>query len=102
MAEHKQKRTTEHLTETETEEQGFLLEPTQVELGAGYTVNVKYDENENPIVNVKTYGKVDMNQLKKEIMRAYPNAQIQQISQSQQPVIVTKKHKKPNIKKKRK
>mgnify|MGYP000029441111 CR=1 FL=1 len=102
MAEHKQKRTAEHLIETETEEQGFLLEPTQVELGAGYTVNVKYDENENPIVNVKTYGKIDVNQLKREIMRAYPNAKIQQISQSQQTVIVTKKHKKPNIKKKRK
>ncbi|MBX5328898.1 MAG: hypothetical protein QHH18_06805 [Candidatus Bathyarchaeota archaeon] len=102
MAEHKQKRPTENITEVDTEEHGFLLEPTQVELGAGYTLQVKYDENENPIVSIKTYGNVNMNQLKKEIQKAYPNARILQLNQSPQPVIVSKKHKKPKTKKKHK
>jgi hypothetical protein len=99
MAERKAKRESESLTEMDSEESGFVLKPTQVEVGSGYTLSVKYDENENPVINVKTYGEVDVTKLKKEIERAFPNAQIQQLDQPQ-PVIVTRKHKKRKLKKK--
>ncbi len=102
MAEHKQKRTSENITEVETEETSFILEPTQIELGSGYTLHINYDENENPIVDVKTYGEVNMTQLKREIQKAFPNAKIRQLNQPPQPVIVTKKRKKRTNKKKNK
>jgi len=89
MAEHKH----ETIIEVDQEEAAFTIEPAQVEIGSGYTLCVKYDENENPLVDVKTYGQVDMTKLLKEIKKAFPNAQIRQLNQNQ-PVIVTKKTKK--------
>jgi len=99
MAEHKHKRTSENLIELDPEESSYVLEPTQVELGAGYTVSIKYDENEKPIIDIKTYGQVDMTKLRKEIERAFPNAQIKHLNQPQ-PVIVTRKRQKRKTKKK--
>jgi hypothetical protein len=52
-----------------------LVEPT-VELGSGYTMAVRYNENERPLVDVKTYGQVDLARLRAEIQHAFPNAQI--------------------------
>ena len=99
MAEKKHKRESESLIELDSEELGFVLEPTQVEVGSGYTVSVSYDENEKPIIDVKTYGEVDIAKLRKEIERIFPNAQIRQLSQTQSVTIVKKRKRKPNIKK---
>jgi hypothetical protein len=100
MAEKKHKRESESLIELDSEELGFVLEPTQVEVGSGYTVSVSYDENEKPIIDVKTYGEVNIAKLRKEIERIFPNAQIRQLNQTQSVTIVKKRKRKPNIKKK--
>jgi hypothetical protein len=99
LAERKQKRESEEATEPEMEE-GFVLEPTHIELGSGYTISVSYDENEKPIVSVMTYGEVDMAKLEREIGRMFPNAQIRQLNQTRSVTIVKKRKRKPNIKKK--
>ena len=100
MAEKKHKRESESLIELDSEELGFVLEPTQVEVGSGYTVSVSYDENEKPIIDVKTYGEVDIPKLRKEIERIFPYAQIRQLDQTQSVTIVKKRKRKRNIKKK--
>jgi hypothetical protein len=100
MAERKHKRESEGLVEMGSEESCFVLEPTQVEVGAGYTVSVKYDENEKPIIDVKTYGEVDITKLRREIQRAFPNAQIRRVKQTQSVTVVKKRKRKRNIKKK--
>jgi hypothetical protein len=99
MAEKKHKRESESLIELDSEELGFVLEPTQVEVGSGYTVSVSYDENEKPIIDVKTYGEVDIAKLRKEIERIFPDAQIRQLNQIQSVTIVKKRKRKLNIKK---
>jgi hypothetical protein len=99
MAEKKHKRESNGLIELDSEELGFVLEPTQVEVGSGYTVSVSYDENEKPVIDVKTYGEVDIAKLRKEIERMFPNAQIRQLDQPQSVTIVKKRKRKPKIKK---
>jgi hypothetical protein len=98
MAERKHKRESEGLTEFNPEESGFVLEPAQVEVGSGYTVSVRYDENEKPIIDVKTYGEVDITKLRREIERAFPNAQIRRLKQAQSVTIVKKRKRKNRIK----
>jgi len=100
MAERKSKRESENPVELDSEELGFVLEPTQVEVGSGYTVSVSYDENEKPIVDVKTYGEVDTAKLRREIERAFPNAKIRQLNQTRSIAIVKKRKRKPEMKKK--
>jgi hypothetical protein len=95
MAERKHKRETE--SEVDIDESGFILEPTQVEVGSGYTLSINYDENENPIINIKTYGHVDMPKIRKEIEKLFPNAKITQQDQSCA-ITVSKKHKRKNKK----
>jgi len=98
MSERKHKREPNGVIELDTEEVGFVLEPTQVEVGSGYTVSVKYDENEKPIVDVKTYGEVDITKLRREIERIFPNAQIRQLDQTNSVTIVKKRKKKHTLK----
>ncbi|MEM2972152.1 MAG: hypothetical protein QW270_07030 [Candidatus Bathyarchaeia archaeon] len=98
MAERKSKRDA-NIVEVEPEDASFILEPTQVEVGSGYTVSVNYDENEKPIVNIKTYGKVDLTQIKKEIERLFPNAQIRQTTPAQTVTIARKNKKKKSARK---
>jgi len=100
MAERKSKRESEHPIELDPDELGYVLEPTQVEVGSGYTVSVSYDENEKPVIDVKTYGEVDVPKLRREIERAFPNARIRQLNQTQTITIARKRKKKPNVKKK--
>ena len=100
MAEKKHKRESSGFIELDSEELGFVLEPTQVEVGSGYTVSISYDENEKPIIDVKTYGEVNIAKLRKEIERIFPNAQIRQLNPTQSVTIVKKRKRKPNIKKK--
>jgi len=99
MAERKHKRESEGIIEIDTEESGFILEPTQVEIGSGYTVSVNYDENEKPIIDVKTYGEVDISKLRKEIEHIFPNAQIRQLNQKQSITIAKKRKRKHKTKK---
>jgi len=100
MAEKKHKRESNDYIELDTEEIGFVLEPTKIEVGTGYTVSVSYDENEKPIIDVKTYGEVNTAKLRKEIEKIFPNAQIRQLNQTQTVTVVKKRKRKPNIKKK--
>jgi hypothetical protein len=91
MAERKHKRESEGMAELD-EDAGIHLEPTQIELGSGYTLAVRYDENQRPVVDIKTYGQVDLVQLRREIQGVFPNAQIRQKDQPQT-VTVSKKNK---------
>jgi hypothetical protein len=100
MAERKTKRETENPVELDSEELGFVLEPTQIELGSGYTVSVSYDENEKQIIDVKTYGKVDVTKLRREVERAFPNAKIRQLNQTRTVTIVKKRKRKQTSKSK--
>ena len=93
MPERKHKHEPESLIELDTEELGFVLEPTQIEIGSGYTISVSYDENEKQIVDVKTYGEVDIAKLRRDIERAFPNAKIRQLNQTRSVTIVRKKKK---------
>jgi hypothetical protein len=91
MAERKSKRA-ESFVEFDPGEAGFVMETAKVELGAGYALSVQYDENEKPIIDVKTYGKVDFCKIQKEINRLFPHAHIRQLNQTQ-PVTIVKKEK---------
>jgi hypothetical protein len=93
MAEHNRKRS-ENLIELDPEETTYVLEPAKVEVGSGYAICVHYDENDRPIIDVKTYGKVDHAKLQKEINRIFPNGKIRQLDQTNEPVTVVKKEKK--------
>ena len=44
--------------------------------GSGYSITVTYDEHGKPLVNVKTYGEVNKEELRKEIEKKYPGAKI--------------------------
>ena len=94
MAERKHKRASEDIAELD-EEAGAVLEPTQIELGSGYTLAVSYDENERPRVDIKTYGEVDLAQLRREIEGIFPNAQIRQKEQSRTVTVAKKNKRKP-------
>jgi len=91
MAERKHKRGSEDISELD-EDTGIVVEPAQIELGSGYTLAISYDENERPVVDIKTYGQVDLAQLRREIEGVFPNAQIRQKEQSHT-VMVAKKSK---------
>jgi hypothetical protein len=100
MAERKHKRVSMETVELD-EDEGVLLEPAQIEVGLGYTLAVSYDENERPIVDLKTYGHVDLAQLRREIERIFPNAQIRQRLGTQTVTVAKKCKKKINAQTKR-
>ncbi|HYB68849.1 MAG TPA: hypothetical protein VEC97_04815 [Candidatus Acidoferrales bacterium] len=89
MAERKNKRGSENSVTVDSEDLSFILEPNHVEVGSGYTVAVSYGEDERPIVDVKTYGQVDIAQLRRDIGRAFPDAHIRRLNQARS-VSVTK------------
>jgi len=93
MAEKKHKKELMGRIELEMDDLGFVLEPTQVEVGSGYTVSVSYDENEKPIVDIKTYGEVNMAKLQKEIRKAFPDAKIRNLNNAGTVTIVKKRKK---------
>jgi hypothetical protein len=100
MSERKSKRESENLPELDSEQLGFVLEPAQVEVGSGYTLSINYDENEKPIIDVKTYGKVDIPRLRREIARVFPNARIRRLNQTQSVTIIRKRKGKKKLKQK--
>lgn len=100
MPERKHKRDPESFIELDSEELGFVLEPTHIEIGSGYTISVSYDEKEKQIVDVKTYGEVDIAKLRRQIERAFPKAQIRQLNQTRSVTIVKRRRRKHSTKKK--
>jgi hypothetical protein len=92
MSERKNKRD-EPTMEMDTEETSFTMEPAKIEIGSGYALSVHYDEHEKPIIDVKTYGKVDLTRLQKEIERSFPNAKIRQLA-NKPSVTIVKRNKK--------
>ena len=93
MAEKKHKKELMGHIGLEMDDLGFVLEPAQVEVGSGYTVSVSYDEDEKPIVDIKTYGKVNMAKLQKEIRKAFPDAKIRNLNNAGTVTIVKKRKK---------
>ena len=101
MSERKNKRVSQtENVEEDSEETTFLVEPTPVEIGAGYTVAVSHDENEREVIDVKTYGQVDMSLLRKEIQRAFPDAEIRRFNQADSVTVVRTSKKKNKSRKK--
>lgn len=82
MTDRKSKRGSESNVEVDPEEMNFILEPSHIEVGSGYTLSVSHDENERPIIDIKTYGHVDIGQLRKDISRVFPDAQIRRLNQT--------------------
>lgn len=80
MSDRKSKRETEG-TGVEQEEMNFVMEPTNIEVGSGYTLAVSYDEDERPVIDVKTYGEVNTAKLRKELSKVFPNAEIRKLNQ---------------------
>ncbi|MEM3578298.1 MAG: hypothetical protein QXX51_07640 [Candidatus Bathyarchaeia archaeon] len=93
MAERKQKHEAEAYIKVGEEEIGFELEPAQVEVGSGYTVSVSYEED-TPVIDVKTYGEVDIARLRKEIQRIFPDAKIRHLNHENTVTVVKKRKKK--------
>lgn len=63
-----------------TTDEKLELKPSQIEVGSGYTVKINRDENDTPVLDIKTYGEVDTNRLRKELQRAFPEIQIRRIN----------------------
>lgn len=94
MAERKHKRGSEDITELDAEHSSILLEPAQIELGSAYSLAVSHDENEKLVVDIKTYGQVDIVWLRREIEKIFPNAQIRQKGQPQTVTVIKKNKRK--------
>jgi len=100
MVDKKQKREAQGPVELSLpEDWGFILEPAKIEIGSGYTVSLTYDEEGNPIVDVKTYGEVDSAKIRRDIERLYPNVQIRHINEEPTVTIVKKNKRKGKTKK---
>jgi hypothetical protein len=84
----------------DSEDLTFLVEPTHVEVGAGYAVAVSYDEQEREVIDVKTYGQVDISLLRREIQRVFPEAEIRRFNQADSVTVVRTSKKKNKSRKK--
>ncbi|MBS7620803.1 hypothetical protein KEJ32_01565 [Candidatus Bathyarchaeota archaeon] len=73
------------------EDSGFILEPAKIEIGSGYAVSLSYDEEGNPVVDVKTYGDVDLSKIRRDIERLCPDAKIRQLNQEPTVTVVRKR-----------
>ncbi len=97
MSERKTRRN-ENLIELDPEDLAFTLEPAKVEIGSGYAVSIGCDEHERPVIDVTTYGRVDLGKLQKEISKAFPNYRIRQLNQSPTVTVVKSGKKKRRTK----
>jgi hypothetical protein len=96
MSERKHRRPQEDIAQPEVEETKIMLEPAKVELGSAYTLTMSHDENDEPVVNVKTFGNVNLTQLRRAITLAFPGAQIRQANQRRTVTVAkTTKKKRP-------
>jgi hypothetical protein len=76
------------------EETRFVLEPVSVEIGSGYTVAFGCDENDKPVVDVKTFGTVDMATVQRELESVFPNVRIRHLNHESSVAVVKKTRKK--------
>jgi hypothetical protein len=76
------------------EETGFTITPSKVEIGSGYSVALDRDENDEPTVNVKTYGTVDIAKVQRELGSLFPNARIRHVNPGSSTVVIKKDKKK--------
>jgi hypothetical protein len=70
------------------------MESAKVEIGSGYALSIGYDEHEKPVIDVKTYGKVDLDKMRKEIERIFPDGRIRNLAQPGLVTIVKREKKK--------
>jgi hypothetical protein len=99
MSEKKHKREPQSPVDLETEDFGFVLEPAKIEIGSGYAVSLSYDEEGNPIVDIKTYGEVDSAKIRRDIEQLYPNAQIRNLNEESTVTVVRRGGRKRKSKK---
>jgi hypothetical protein len=76
------------------EEAEFTIAPAKVEIGSGYSVALDYNENDEPTVNVKTYGTVNMAKVQRELENLFPNAKIRHLNPGSSVVVIRKGKKK--------
>jgi hypothetical protein len=100
MSERKHKHAPDDAVEFNAEETGIVLEPAQVELGAGYSLAVSYDKEEKLVIDVKTFGQVDMTKLRREIRRCFPEALIRQANPCRTVTVARKGKRRPGGRKK--
>jgi len=75
---------------------GSELKTTKGESGSGYSLSVTYDEQGKPVVKVKTYGNVDVAELRQDIQQRYPGAKIEGLEK--QPLVRIVDEEKPEKK----
>jgi hypothetical protein len=98
MSEKKQRRVPSSSVElSSAEDWVFVLEPAKIEIGSGYSISLNQDEDGNPIIDVKTYGDVDLAKIKRHIECLYPNAQIRHVNEEPTVTIVKKSERKSKI-----
>ncbi len=63
------------------EEPAVLIEsgPKPIEVESAYSVSIDQDEEGTPLIRVKTYGDVNMNELKQTIKEKFPKARIREM-----------------------
>jgi hypothetical protein len=76
------------------EETDFAITPAKVEIGSGYSVAVGYDENNEPILNVKTFGTVDVVKVQRELEDLFPSARIRHLNPASSVALIKKSKKK--------
>jgi len=59
------------------EDNSFFSDNNLQKSGSGYSISVTYDEQGKPIVRAKTYGDVDVSELRKSLEDKYPGAKIE-------------------------
>lgn len=72
------------------EEASFVVKPAKVEIGSGYAVAVGHDENDEAILDVKTYGIVDMARIHSELETLFPNTKIRHLAEKSSVAVVKK------------
>ncbi len=109
MREKKRKVLTRLPRHFEIEEEGFVVEaePQPLEVGSAYSFSLRYNDQGVPQVHVKTYGDVNLPELRQMIKKMYPNARLRLLETTPTVELVKptrptrKKRKKPTKRKKK-
>lgn len=96
MIDRKNKRVADTNIGVNSNVENLVLEPTQIEIGSGYTVKISYDENERAVLDIKTYGQVDTVWLRRELKRAFPKIQVHRLTQANGESVVNVTRRKTN------
>ena len=96
MIDRKNKRIADTTIGVNSNVENLVVEPTQIEVGSGYTVKINYDENDRAVLDIKTYGQVDTAWLRKELRRAFPKIQVHRLKQASEEGIVKVTRRKAN------